>query len=242
MRKFRRGATGLHTIRAYLKPSHGWALPFDHARVQGPHAPLDRGFADLMADERLAVRFIIEPADAATVRDFRAQAERMWAERHAPPDTLGGRIRHIGSSLWWGVRRRSSLSRLRRHAAAVEEKARDRLLTMQIHCWVQASTRTLAEGRMMWLLQGFDACASWRNWLLAHEPWRRWRFDRCFAEERSWPVAMFVVSHEEAYALTGLPLLALATLSERQVWTRWSGGDGEAPHAAGPRPGEDRDA
>ena len=167
MREFRRGATGLHTIRAYLKPAHGSALPFDHARVQDPHAQLDRGFADLMSDERLAVRFIIEPADAATVRDFRAQAERLWAERHAPPDRLGGRIRHLGSSLWWSVRQRSSLSRLRRHAAAVEAKARDRLLTMQIHFWVQAATRDLAEGRTMWLLQGFDACASWRNWLRA---------------------------------------------------------------------------
>ena len=195
-----------------------------------------------MADERLAVRFIIEPADAATVRDFRAQAERLWAERHAPPDTLGGRIRHIGSSLWWGVRQRSSLSRLRRHAAAVEEKARDRLLTMQIHCWIQAPTRTLAEGRMMWLLQGFDACASWRNWLRTHEPWRWRRLDHCFAEERSWPGATFVVSLEEACALTGLPRLALATLSERQVWTRWSGGDGEAPDTTGPHSGEGPEA
>ena len=242
MRKFRREAPGPYTIRAYLKPAHGWALPFDHARVQDPHAPLDRGFADLTAGERLAVRFIIEPADAATVRDFHAQAERLWAERHAPPDRLGERICHIGSSLWWGVRQRSSLSRLRRHAVAVEEKARARRLTMQIHFWAQASTRTLAEGRTLWLLQGFDACASWRNWLHLHEPWRGRRFDRCFAAHRSWPGAKFLVSHEEAYALTGLPLLALATLNERQVWTRRIGGAGEAPHATGSQAREGRDA
>ncbi len=210
-------------------------MPFDHARVQGPHAPLERGFADLMADERLAVRFIIEPADAVTVRDFRAQAKRLWAERHAPPETLGGRIRHLASSLWWSVCQRASLSLMRLDASAVEEKARARLLTLQIQCRVQAPTRDLAEGRMGWLLQGFHACASWRNWLQTHEPWRRRRFDRCFAEERSWPGATFLVSHEEAYALTGLPLLALATLNERQVWTRWSGGDGETPHATGPQ-------
>ena len=242
MRKFRRGATRLHTIRAYLKPAHCWALPFDHSRVQDGHSPLDQGFADLTAGERLAVRFIIEPADAATVRDFRAQAERLRAERHAPPDGLDARIRHIGSNLWWGVRQRSSLRRLRRHAPAVEQKARARLLTMQIHFRVEAPTRTLAEGCTLWLLQGFDACASWRNWLQAHEPWRRRRFDRCFAEERSWPDAKFVVSLDEACALTGLPRLALVTLSERQVWTRWSGGDGEASHATGPHSGDGRDA
>jgi len=235
MRTLRRSATGPHTIRAFLKPAHSWALPFDHARVQGPHAPLDPGFADFMADERLAVRFIIEPANAATGRAFCAQAERLWAERHAPPDTLGGRIRHLASSLWWGVRQRTSLSRMRLDAPAVEEKARARLLSLQIHCRVQAATRDLAEGRMGWLLRGFDACASWRNWLQTHEPWRRRRFDRCFAGERSWPGATFLVSHEEAYALTGLPLLALAELNERQVWTRWSGGDGEAPYATGPQ-------
>ena len=242
MKRFRRGATGLQTIRAYLKPAQCWALPFEHARVQRPHAPLDQGFANLTADERLAVRFIIEPADAATVRDFRAQAERLWAERHAPPDGPGALIRHIGGNLWWGVRLRSSLRRLRRHAPAVEQKARARLLTMQIHLRVQAPTRAGAEVRTLWLLKDFDAGASSRNWLREHEPWRRRRFDRCFAEERSWPGAKFVVSLDEAYALTRLPLLALATLSERQVWTRWSGGDGEAPHASGPPLGESRDA
>ena len=242
MRNFRRGDAGLHTIRAYLKPAHGSALPFDHGRVQDPHAPLDQGFADLTADERLAVRFIMEPADAATVHDFRAQADRLWAERHAPPDTLGGRIRHLGSSLWWGVRQRSSLSLLRLDAVAVEEKARAPLLTLQIHCWVQAATRDLAECRMGWLRQGFDACASWRNWLRPHAPRRRRRFDRCFDEERSWPGAKFMVSLDEACALTGLPRLVLATLSERQVWTRWSGGDGEAPYATVPHSGEGPDA
>ena len=242
MRTLRRRATGPHTIRGYLKPAHGCALPFDHARVQGSHAPLDQGFAELMADERLAVRFIIEPANPATARDFRAQAKRLWAERHAPPDTLGGRIRHLASSLWWGLRQRTSLSRVRLDAPAVEEKARARLLSLQIHCRVQAATRDLAESRMGWLRQGFDACASWRNWLQTHKPWRWRRFDRCFAEERSWAGATFLVSHEEAYALTGLPLLALATLNERQVWTRWSGGDGKAPHATGPQSDEGRDA
>ena len=238
MRRLRRRATGTHTLRAFLKPAHGCSLPFDHARVQGSHAPLDQGFADLMADERLAVRFIIEPADAATVRDFRAQAKRLWAERHAPPQSLGGRIRHLRSSLWWGLRQRTSLSRLRLDAPAVEGKARARLLSLQIHCRVQAPTRDLAEGRMGWLVQGFNACASWRNWLQTHEPRRRRRFDRGFAGERSWPGATFLVSDEEAYALTGLPLLALAELNERQVWTRWSGGDGKAPHATGPQSGE----
>ncbi|MCY4111259.1 MAG: hypothetical protein OXF96_04880 [Chloroflexi bacterium] len=242
MRTLRRSAKGPHTIRAYLKPAHGWALPFDHARVRDPHALLDQGFADLMADERLAVRFIIEPAGAATVRDFRAQAERLRAERHAPPDSLGGRIRHLGSSLWWGVRQRASLSLIRLDASAVEEKARAQLLTMQIHLWVQAATRDLAEGRMMWLRQGFDACASWRNWLRRHEPWRRRRFDRCFAGEGSWPGATFVVSLDEACVLTGLPRLVLATLSERQVWTRWSGGGGEMPGTTGPHSGEGPDA
>ena len=223
----RKAPAPYYTLRAYLKPAQCWALPFDHARVQDPHGPLDQGFADLAADERLAIRFIIEPAEAATVRDLRAQAERLWAEQHAPPDGPGALIRHIGGNLWWGVRQRSSLRRLRRHAPAVEQKARSRLLTMQIHLRVQAPTRTRAEVRTLQLLKGFDACASWRNWLREHQPWRRRRFDRCFAAERSWPGARFVVSLDEAYALTGLPLLALATLHERQVWTRWGGCDAD---------------
>ena len=133
------------------------------------------------------VRFIIEPADVATVHDVRAQANRLWAERHGPPDGPGAIIRHIGGNLSWAIRRRSSLRRLRLHAPAVERKARGQLLTMQIHLWIQAQTQARAEIRLARLLEGFAAYASWRNWLRDHRPWCGRRFDRSFAVERSWP-------------------------------------------------------
>ena len=225
MRRFRPRGSGPQTLRAYLTPERCWELPLDHAGVQDPQALLDEGFADPRADERMAVRFIVGPADESTVREARAVADRLQAERYWWPDELGAVLRLVGGYLWWAVRRRASLRRLRFHEAAVERKTRSQLLMMEIHLLVQASTRFEAELRMSQLLEGFKAYASWGNRLRAHRPWRGQRFDRCFAEERSWPGARFVVSLEEAYALTGLPLLALATLRERQVWTRWGGCD-----------------
>ena len=208
--------------------------------VQEPRALMDEGFADATADERMAVRFIIEPADETTVREARALGDRLRAEQYGRPDELGAAIRLAGGNLRWAVRRRASLRRLRFHAPAVERKARSQLLTMEIHLRLQASTRFEAELRMSQLLEGFEAYASWGNRLRAHRPWRGRRFDRCFAEERSWPGARFVVSLDEAYALTGLPLLALATLRERQVWTRCGGGDADEPRVDRPTGGNGR--
>ena len=225
MKRFHRDAPRPQTLRAYLTPERCWGLPLDHAGVKDPHALLDEGFADPTPYELMAVCFIIEPADASTVREARAVADRLRAEQYGRPDELGAALRLAGGNLLWAVRRRASLRRLRFHEAAVERKARSQLLTMEIHLWVQALTRCGAELRMARLLEGFEAYASWGNRLRARRPWRGRRFDRCFAEERSWPGARFVVSLEEAYALTRLPLLALATLRERQVWTRWGGCD-----------------
>ena len=227
MRRFRPRASGPQTLRAYLTPERCWELPLDYAGVKDPQALLDEGFADPRADERMAVRFIVGPADESTVREARAVADRLQAERYWWPDELGAALRLVGGNVLWTVRRRASLRRLRFHEAAAERKARSQLLTMEIHLLVQASTRMETELRMSQLLEGFEAYASWSNRLRAHRPWRGRRFDRCFAEERAWPGARFVVSLEEAYALTGLPLLALATLRERQVWTRWGGCHGD---------------
>lgn len=234
MTRFHRGAIGLQTLRANLTPERSGVLPLDHTAVQDPRALLDDGFADPNADERMAVRFIIEPANEATVREARAVADRLRAEQYGRPDELGVAIRLAGGNLRWAVRRRASLRRLRFHAPAVQQKARSQLLTMEIHLRVQALAPVWARARMVQLLEGFEAYASWGNRLRAHRPWRGRRFDRCFAEERSWPGARFVVSLEEAYALTDLPLLALATLRERQVWTRWGGGDSDESRADGP--------
>ena len=227
MKRFHRDAPRPQTLRAFLTPERCWELPLDHAGVKDPHALLDEGFADPTPYERMAVCFIIEPADESTVREARAVADRLRAEQYGRPDELGAALRLAGGNLLWAVRRRASLRRLRFHEAAVERKARSQLLTMEIHLRVQALTRCGAELRMARLLEGFEAYASWGNRLRARRPWRGRRFDRCFAEERSWPGARFVVSLEEAYALTGLPLLALATLRERQVWTRCGGCDAD---------------
>ena len=226
------------TLRAYLTPERCWALPLDHAGVKDPQTLLDEGFADPTPYEQMVARFIIEPADASTIREARAVADRLRAERYWWPDELGAALRLAGGNLWWAVRRRASLRRSRFHEAAVAQKARSQLLTMEIHLRVQALTRLGAKVRMSQLLEGFEAYASWGNRLQARRPWRGRRFDRCFAEERSWPGARFVVSLEEAHALTGLPLLALATLRERQIWTRWGGCDADASSVNEPKDGK----
>ena len=237
MNRQRRHGGGPRTIRTFLVPEHCWVLPLDHANVRDPHALIDRGLADPSADERVAVRYLIEPVPAATERDVRALADRLQAERRCPPHGLRATVRHISRNVSFAVRRRVSFRRLRWHAPAVEQKTQGPLLTMQIHLWVQAATWNRAEARTARLVDGYAAYANARNRLRAHRPWRRTRFDRCFAEERPWPGATFVVSPEEAQALTGLPLLALATLDEPQVWTRWSRGDGRGQYATGPQPG-----
>ena len=53
------------TIRAYLAPAQHWALPLRHDFTQDPQTPLDHGLAEQAADERVAVRFILEPAREA---------------------------------------------------------------------------------------------------------------------------------------------------------------------------------
>ena len=77
------------TLRAYLTPERCWALPLDHAGVKDPQTLLDEGFADSTPYEQMAVRFIIEPADASTIREARAVADRLRAERYWWPDELG---------------------------------------------------------------------------------------------------------------------------------------------------------
>ena len=189
----------------------------------------------------MAVRFIVEPADESAVREVRAVADRLQRERQGLPYALGQGVRRVRASLWWAIRRRTSLRRLRRHASAVEQKARSQLLTLEIHLLVKSPCPIWAEIHLTQLLEAFEQYASVPNRLRARRPRRGRRFDRCFAAHRSWPGAKFLVSYEEAYALTGLPLLALATLKERQVWTRWSGERGEAPRVTGPRSGEGPD-
>ena len=89
MVEYTRAVSEAPTIRAYLAPAQHRALPLPHDFTQDPQTPLDRGFADLTADERLAVRFIIEPADTATVRDFRAQAGLRQSQRLADALMVG---------------------------------------------------------------------------------------------------------------------------------------------------------
>ena len=76
---------------------------------------------------------------------------------------------------------------------------------------VQALTPAQAEDRFDLLLACFEPTRGVFNRLIPHRPRRRRRFDRCFAEQRWWPGASFVVSLAEAHALTGRPLLELET-------------------------------
>ena len=88
------------------------------------------------------------------------------------------------------------------------------------------------------LLACFEPTLGVFNRRVSHRPWRKQRFDRCFADQGWWPGASFVVSLAEAHALTGRPLLELETFVGTQVWTRWDGRYGDVPlrprTAAGP--------
>ena len=109
---------------------------------------------------------------------------------------------------------------------------------MQIHVWVQAPTPAQAEARFEGLLACVESTRGVFNRLdppPAAAP--ATRFDRCFAEQRWWPGASFVVSLAEAHALTGRALLELETFVGTQVWTRWDGRYGDVPHDRGLRLG-----
>ena len=236
MQWFRAGVSGPYTIRAYVAPERHWVLPLHCPIIQRPHELFNQAVADAVDDVCVAMRFIIEPTDAEIVREARALAGRLQAERLTSPGGPLAVTCRMAGGLRWAVRRRSCLRRLRMHAPAVEQKARTHLLTMQIQLRLQAPTRAQAECGMARLVATFAAFTSWHNRFRAYRPRRGRRFDRYFNQARAWPGATFVASHEEAHAVTGLPLLALATLDERQVWTRWSLGSGETIYASGPPP------
>ena len=111
---------------------------------------------------------------------------------------------------------------------------------MQIQLWVQALTRAEAEDRFDLLLACFEPTRGAFNRLVPHRPWRKRRFDRCFADQGWWPGASFVASLAEAHALTGRSLVELETFVGTQVWTRWGGRYGDVPPRPRPAPGPDR--
>lgn len=233
----REGASGPHTIRAYLRPVRHWAFPLHCPVIQHPHRLLSQPVDDTGDDVYVAMRFILAPADAGIVREARALAAILQAERRYSPSRTRAGMRQLVGCLRWAVGRRPPLRQLRLHAPSVETKARSHLLAMQIQLQLQAPTRAQAERGMARLVATFEVYTNWPNRLRAHRPRRGRRFDRVFSQARAWPGATFVASPEEAHAVTSLPLPVLATLDERQVWTHWSDGRGTTSAASGPYAG-----
>ena len=230
------GAGGPHTIRAYLRPARHWAFPLHCPDLQYPHRLFTEPVDDTGDDVYVAMRFILGPAEAGIVREARALATILQAERRHSPSGPRAGIRPVAGRLRWTTGRRPHLRQLRLHAPAVATKARGHLLAMQIQLRLQAPTRAQAERGMARLVATFEAYTTWPNRLRAHRPRRGRRFDRVFSQARAWPGATFVASPEEAHAVTSLPLPVLATLDERQVWTHWSDGRGTTIAASGPHP------
>ncbi len=238
----REGASGPHTIRAYLRPARHWAFPLRCPDLQYPHRLFTEPVDDTGDDVYVAMRIILAPAEAGIVREARALAAILQAERRHSPSGPRAGIRPVAGRLRWAVGRRPPLRQLRLHAPVVEAKARGHLLAMQIQLRLQAPTRAQAERGMARLVATFEAYTNWPNRLRAYRPRRGRRFDRVFSQARAWPGATFVASPEEAHAITSLPLPVLATLDERQVWTHWSDGRGTTIAASGPSAGGAPDA
>ena len=232
----RAGAPGPHTIRAYLRPARHWAFPMHGPNIQHPHRLFSEPVADAVDDVCVATRFILGLAEAGIVREASALAARLRAERRRSLSGPRTGIRQVADRLRWTIGRRPPLRQRRMHAPAVEAKAHGHLLTMQIQVRLQAPTRVQAERGMARLVASFGAYTTWPNRLRAHRLRRGRRFDRFFSQARAWPGATFVASPEEAHAVTSLPLLALVTLDERQLWTHWRDGRGTTIHASGPHP------
>ncbi|MCY3748924.1 MAG: type IV secretion system DNA-binding domain-containing protein [Chloroflexi bacterium] len=237
------------TIRAYLAPEHHWALPLRTDLLQDPAALLDRGFADQAADERVVVRFLVARADARRQREALVRAAQLRAGRRLSDGGLGRTVlRETGGALRemlaFGLTGQTytptppgSSHELQAQAQAVERKAHRPLLSMQIQIRVQAGTKAAAEQRLTRLLACIEPTAGVFNRLVLHRPWRKQRFDRGWATADWWPGASFVVSHEEAHALTGRPLLEFETLVGIKVWTRQAGRYGDVPQDRGLRLG-----
>ncbi len=237
------------TIRAYLAPERHWALPLRTDFVQDPAALLDRGFAHQTADERVAVRFLVARAGDRQVREALHRAEQLRAGQRLSGGGLGRTLlREIGGALremlafgltgqTYTPTPRGPTRELQLQAQAAEAKAHSPLLTMQIQLWVQALSRAEAEDRFDLLLACFEPTRGAFNRLVPHRPWRKRRFDRCFADQGWWPGASFVVSLAEAHALTGRSLVELETFVGTQVWTRWGGRYGDVPYDRGLRLG-----
>ena len=237
------------TIRAYLAPEHHWALPLRTDLLQDPAALLDRGFADQAAGERVVVRFLVARAGTRQQREALVRAAQLRAGQRLSAGGMGRTVvRATGEALremlafgltgqTYNPTPRGSSRESLVQAQAAERKAHRPLLTMQIQVRVQAPTKARAEARFARLLACFEPTAGVFNRLVAHHPWRKLRFDRCFAAQDWWPGASFVVSHEEAHALTGCPLLELETLVGTKVWTRQAGRYGDVPEDRGLRLG-----
>ena len=237
------------TIRAYLAPKRHWALPLRHDFAQDPSALLDRGFAHQTADERVAVRFLVARAGNRQVREALHWAAQLHAGQRLSGGGLGRTLlREIGGALremlafamtgqTYNPTPRGPTHEMQLQARAAETKAHSPLLTMQIQLWVHAPTRGEAEDRFDLLLACFEPTRGVFNRLVPHRPWRKQRFDRCFADQGWWPGASFVASLPEAHALTGRSLVELETFVGTQVWTRWGGRYGDVPHDRGLRLG-----
>ena len=237
------------TIRAYLAPKRHWALPLRHDFAQDPAVLLDPGFADQTADERVAVRFLVARAGNRQIREALHRAAQLHAGQRLSGGGLGRTVlREIGGALremlafamtgqTYNPTPRGPTHEMQLQARAAETKAHSPLLTMQVQLWVHAPTRAEAEDRFDLLLACFEPTRGVFNHLVPHRPWRKQRFDRCFADQGWWPGASFVVSLAEAHALTGRSLVELETLVGTQVWTRWGGRYGDVPYDRGLRLG-----
>ena len=92
------------TIRAYLAPAQHWALPLRDDFIQDPQAPLDHGLAEQAADERVAVRFILEPARDRAVHEALAIARGLYAGQRPSERQLGRMPRWATIGAGLGIR------------------------------------------------------------------------------------------------------------------------------------------